>query len=78
MEHYQSEFQTNLGLMLRMQRKNAGLSQSETAKKLGISRTSYVYYETGKVWPDLGKVKKIAEVFGVEPSLFFNPEQFID
>lgn len=41
MEHYQSEFQTNLGQMLRMQRKNAGLSQSETAKKLGISRTSY-------------------------------------
>ena len=49
MEHNQSEFQTNLGQMLRMQRKNAGLSQSETAKKMGISRTSYVYYEMGRI-----------------------------
>ena len=78
MEHNQSEFQTNLGQMLRMQRKNVGLSQSEIAKKLGISRTSYVYYEMGRICPDLVTVKKIAEVFGVEPSLFFNPEQFID
>ena len=77
MEHYQSEFQTNLGLMLRMQRKNAGLSQSETAKKLGISRTSYVYYEMGRVCPNLLTVKKMTEVFGVEPSLFLDPEQFI-
>ena len=77
MEHNQSEFQMNLGQMLRMQRKNAGLSQSETAEKLGISLTSYVYYEMGRVCPNLVTVKKMAEVFGVEPSLFLDPEQFI-
>ena len=77
MEHNQSEFQMNLGQMLRMQRKNAGLSQSETAEKLGISLTSYVYYEMGRVCPNLVTVKKMAEVFGVESSLFLNPEQFI-
>ena len=29
MEHNQSEFQTNLGQMLRIKRKNVGLSQSK-------------------------------------------------
>lgn len=50
---------------LRIIREQKGLSQSEVAKALNISRQSYNFYENDKRDPDTAMVKKIAEYFSV-------------
>lgn len=76
MEKAKREFEQKVCQMLRPLRTAAGISQSELADKLGISRTGYVMYEAGKVCPDLFTVKKLADAFGVDVSIFFNPDQY--
>ncbi|WP_434565128.1 helix-turn-helix transcriptional regulator [Thermoanaerobacterium thermosaccharolyticum] len=49
---------------LREIRKNAGLTQKEIAKKIGIDRASYANIELGKRDPSLEIAIKIANLFG--------------
>ena len=49
---------------LRELRKNLGFSQEELAKKLGISRTAYVKYETGESRP-VRKLQELSDLFNV-------------
>ena len=49
---------------LRELRKNLGFSQGELAKKLGISRTDYVKYETGESRP-VRKLQELSDLFNV-------------
>ncbi len=49
---------------LRELRKNLGFSQRELAKKLGISRTAYVKYETGESRP-VRKLQELSDLFNV-------------
>lgn len=53
-------------VMLRALRKNRGLSQSQLAEELGISKSSVSMYEQGNREPDLTLLKKIADFFEVE------------
>lgn len=76
MEKGKREFEQKVCQMLRPLRTAAGLSLSELADKLGMSRTGYIMYEAGKVCPDLFTVKKLADAFGVDVSIFFNPDQY--
>ena len=50
---------------LREVRENAGMSQAEAAKRLGVSRPTYAAYEANvgavKIW----RAEQIAEVFGI-------------
>lgn len=46
-------------------RKEKGLSQAEIAKKLNISRTSYIDVEKGKRELDVPELEKLANFFGV-------------
>ena len=50
---------------LRRFRKGTGLNQEEVAEKLGIKRQAYQPYETGKITPSVGMIKRIAQVFDV-------------
>lgn len=50
---------------LRSLRTTKGLTQSELADELGISRNSVFFYESGQRNPDILVLKKIAEYFGV-------------
>jgi len=43
---------TTFGENLRKARKEAGYTQDELAQRLGMLRTNYVPYETGKKHPD--------------------------
>lgn len=76
MKNERSEFEKKLCGMLRPLRTAAGLSLSELAEKLSISQSQYIYYESGKVCPDVFTVKKLAEALGVDASAFLNPEQY--
>lgn len=46
-------------------RKEAGLTQEELAKKLGLKQCSISNWETGVSSPDIPTVLKIADIFGV-------------
>lgn len=65
-----------LGALLRRLRKLTGLTQQMLAEALQISRSTYTYYESGKITPDLPTLQKLAKIFGVSPALFFHPEDF--
>ena len=46
-------------------RKRNGWSQEELAEKLGVSRQSISKYEGAQSVPDLDKLLKLSEIFGV-------------
>ena len=60
-------------LTLKALRINAGLTQAEGAKKIGVSETTLHKYEAGKTFPDVPVIKAIEEAYGVKYAdiLFF-------
>src|ERR1035437_1139813 len=46
-------------------RTKKGLSQADVAKKIGISRSSYVAFEQGKNELSLSEASKLADMFGI-------------
>ncbi len=60
-----------------------GLSQSDIADKIGISRTSYIAFEQGKRELSLAEAAKIADIFGIsleemESGIMPNYEKYKD
>lgn len=47
---------------LKEERKKAGLTQEEIAKRLNITRPAYTQYETDKTKPSIETVGKIADI----------------
>lgn len=62
---------TNLGEALRKYRMKTGLTQKSVAEALGLSRSAYTYYETGKTSPDPTMLFRIARMFDVPLDMFF-------
>ena len=52
--------------MLKYFRQNAGLSQRELAKRLGVSPSTISMYEVGNREPDFETEEKIADYFNVD------------
>lgn len=50
---------------LKAARVNAGLSQFEATKALGISKKTLFNYENGLTFPDVPTIKKIEEIYRV-------------
>ena len=46
-------------------RKKKGLSQEETAEKLGVSRQTISKWETDETLPDIRQAKRLAVLYGV-------------
>ncbi len=55
----------NLGTNLFQARKKKGLSQEETAEKLGVSRQTISKWETDETLPDIRQAKKLAVLYGL-------------
>ena len=53
-------------------RVNAGLTQEETAKKLGISKSTLVNWEKGKVSPKPMALVALADLYGITVDTFKN------
>lgn len=51
---------------LRKIRLACGLTQEEVAKALGIERTTYTYYESGRHEPSLVRTQDIAKLFNTD------------
>ncbi len=50
---------------LRMLREKQELTQGQVAKALGLERSTYTYYETGKTQPNLSSLKILAALYHV-------------
>lgn len=46
-------------------RKRSGYTQKQVADLLGLDRSTYSYYELGKIKPDIATIMKLANIFGV-------------
>ena len=68
----------NLRIMLKKVRLLCGYSHADVATALGISRSTYTYYERGKSLPDMVTLVALAQIFGIPPESFFHPEEFSD
>jgi len=56
---------TTYGTYIKELRQQKGISQAEVAKKLGISRASYIAVEQGKRELTLGDFEKVSDLLGV-------------
>lgn len=52
-----------MSLSLKAVRVNAGLTQEEACKKIGISKSTLISYEKGKTKPTIELAKKMSEVY---------------
>lgn len=68
----------NLRIMLKRVRLLCGYSHADVANALGISRSTYTYYERGKSLPDIVTLVALARIFGIPPECFLHPEEFTD
>ncbi len=50
---------------LKQLRAACGLTQKSIAEVLGMDRSTYAYYETGKTYPDLDTLTRLAGIFRV-------------
>lgn len=70
-----TDFWENFRRVLRQTRMAANMTQDVVAAALGITRSAYTYYESGKAVPDLAAVRKMAEIFKVPAEVFIYPER---
>ena len=64
-----------IGDKLQIVRKQAGLSQEETAWRAGLSLRSYADIERGLVNPRLKSILSICEVFHITPDMIMTDEE---
>ena len=56
---------------LRAAREACKLTQGQVAEILGIDRSAYTYYETGRTSPGINNLLRLASVFHVDVQWFF-------
>lgn len=54
----------NVGLNIKTFRLREDMTQSELAKKMGVSRTAISSWEIGRTEPSIGDIEKLSEIFG--------------
>lgn len=59
---------------LKLLRKTCNLTQQKMATALGIERSTYTYYETGKTFPDILSLARIAQIFNVTTDVLLGIE----
>ncbi len=63
-----------LGQALKSLRKQCELTQRQVAEALHIDRSTYAYYESGTTEPDLKSIRKLSQIFNVDPAVFLPDE----
>ena len=55
----------NLQENLKIFRKACGLTQEDMGEALGVDRSTYTYYETGRSFPSIENLIRIIRIFGI-------------
>ena len=63
-------------MKLRDLRKEKGLTQTELAKKIGMSQTNYSYYEANDIMPSTDILIKLADIYGITLDKLLGVESF--
>lgn len=64
---------------LKEERKRAGFTQEEVADYLGTDRSTYTYYESGKIKIPLDVLDRVAEMFGIPNTFYlYTPPSFFE
>lgn len=58
--------ETNIPEILKACRKKANMTQAQFAKTIGIKRSAYAYYESGRTRPKIETLRTIAKVYGID------------
>lgn len=66
-----------VGLRIKELRKRSGYTLEELGALLGMKGHSVWRLETGRRTPSLELIENLAEVLGVPPSFFFEPDQLL-
>ena len=61
----EKNFDLTLAAILKDQRKSRGYSQLQISQYLGINRSTYTYYETGKTEPPLSRLLLLSKIYNV-------------
>lgn len=61
----------NVGVKIRELREAKGMTQSDLAEQLDVSKSTISMYERGAREPDLETLKNLSVVFNVFPTVFF-------
>lgn len=70
-----SDCKTTLRNNLRRLRLACGYTQSNIARALGVSRSTYAHYESGMTVPGLETLAKLSGIFGVPLEQLVSPEE---
>lgn len=62
-------------ISLKAARVNAGLSQSDAAKKIGVAVSTLRNWESGKTFPNQPKIEKMCEVYNIPFDVLFLPKK---
>lgn len=57
-------------------RVNAGMSQKEWAKRLGVSNNTVINWEKGNTEPTLSQVREMSLLSGIPMDFIFVPDKF--
>ena len=64
-----------LRISLEAARVNAGLTQKELAKELGISNVTVINWEKGVTEPPLSQIRKISQLSGIPMEFIYVPDK---
>ena len=62
------------GERLRAARESRGLTQQQVADQMGIDKSTYCGYETGKRQPDMGKLKMLSRILEISGDILLETE----
>ena len=63
-------------ISLEAARINAGLSQRDAAKSIGVNVGTLSNWENGKTYPDIEKFRRLCEVYGCPADIVFWGKKF--
>lgn len=62
-----------LQISLAAARVNAGMTQDEVAKKMGVTRATIISWEKGKVIPGIPEMEMLSRTYGIPQDYIFLP-----
>ena len=65
---------TNIPEILKACRKGVNMTQAQFAKTIGIKRSAYAYYESGRTRPKIETLRTIAKVYGLDVNTLISNE----
>lgn len=62
-----------LQITLAAARVNAGYTQEQSAKEMGVSKQTIINWEKGKVIPGIPQIEKLSRMYGIPQDNIFLP-----